>query len=108
MTQHTKASHGTRKTEPVQDAAPADQRNEELDADVACCLAEIDAVLEEAESERDRALREFSELKARDGAEDVEAELRVWQAKYAHLQLKVSRSCCGLYAYDEASGRIVS
>lgn len=103
MTQRITSRQGARRTEPGQDAAPKDQRNDELDADVACCLAEIDSALEQAESERDRALREFRELRARDeGDEYVGEELCVWEARYAHLQLTIGYSCClGLYVYDK-------
>jgi hypothetical protein len=81
--------------------APADLRNDELDADVACCLAEIDDALDEAsESEEDRARREFSDILARNlGHEDLDQELRVWQAQYAHLGLYYGFSCCGAFIW---------
>ena len=96
-------------TESPQDEA-ASLKNEELDADVACCLAEIDCCLaevdellkEEEETERERAIREFRELA---GSNDVKA-LRVWQATYAHLNLHWSRNCCGnAQLYDKEGQR---
>ena len=73
--------------EQVQD----DLRDEELTEEVACCLAEIDKMLSETETERERAIREFAEF----GRDTTNRELRVWQAKYAHLGLRFGRDCCG-------------
>jgi hypothetical protein len=119
MSESKQAQRRRRTDEQTPEQAPADQRNAELDEDVECCLAEIDAALEAAETERDRAVREFRELRERweqadadrwDGEDVADAaaaldavdeELRVWAAAYAHLQLQVRYSCCGTpFAYD--------
>lgn len=68
-----------------------DLRNEELAEDVACCLAEIDEVLDRERDERERARREFGAFDRDTG----DRELNHWQAKYAHLGLRYGRSCCG-------------
>jgi hypothetical protein len=100
-----------------QQAATPGLRDEQLDADVECCLAEIDEVLTEAADEREKATAEFQELKHRwdslgsvyrskgaDAYDKLEGELqdkfRQWQARYAHLGLSV-RWCCGTPVMDE-------
>lgn len=114
MPESTQARRRSRESDSAADGqdAPRDQRNEQLDEDVACCLADIDEVLAEAETEteRDRALREFSEIRRSDGSEeDEERKLAVWQATYAHLGLRVGRSCCGEpFVFDEHEYRRVS
>lgn len=80
-------------------SAETAERKAAIDEEVACCLAEIDKMLDEAETERERALREFRELKA-EGWDW--AALNVWKATYAHLGLKVGASCCGgPYVYND-------
>lgn len=75
----------------------ADLRNDDLDQDVACCLAEIDKALDREQAERDQAKREF---RAFDWY-TTDGELNRWVAKYAHLGLKYGRSCCfSLYLVD--------
>jgi hypothetical protein len=74
-----------------EDETAADLRNGQLDEDVACCLAEIDEVLDAERAERDQAEKEFAKL-LRDNAS--ESRLNLWQAKYAHLGLSYSW-CCG-------------
>jgi hypothetical protein len=77
---------------------PADQRNEQLDEDVACCLAEIDELLDTEAAEREQARREFHRFNR--GTSD--RVLDIWQARYAHLGLKYGRSCCGTpFIYGE-------
>jgi Pup-like protein len=80
--------------------ATPDLRDEQLDEDVACCLAEIDEVLASTQSERDTAKTEFQEIADRyneleAGYKSTEAALIVWQAKYAHLGLGYDWYCCG-------------
>lgn len=82
-----------------QQQQPANQRNEQLDEDVACCLAEIDELLAKEESERDRAIREFRALK---NADDWSKAKRIWQAQYAHLGLRIYSGCCTVALYDSA------
>jgi hypothetical protein len=89
--------------QPRKDTAAAteakDLRDEELDADVACCLADIDAALEDAAAaeeeitaERDRqkeaALADYWAEYSRRGQEQA------WVQKYAHLNAQVAW-CCG-------------
>ena len=83
----------------------------EVSADAQCCLAEIDAVLEE--SEKEKGLREWDEIQRRehekfDAAErlygneqlrafqiatdEYVAEMCIWRATYAHI---IPVSCCG-------------
>lgn len=87
-----------------QKAAAQDLRDEQLDEDVACCLAEIDEVLKEEESERDKAIREFRELA---NANDYHKAERVWQAQYAHLGLRIAQGCCTTALYDEKTGTTI-
>jgi hypothetical protein len=100
MTEYVKS---TRRPKPRRDSEPEaqseDLRNDELDEDVACCLADIDELLAETESERDRAVREFEDLRAQRNLKG----LRVWQAQYAHLGLSFGTSCCGsrIYMYEK-------
>jgi hypothetical protein len=86
-----------------QEAAAQDLRDEQLDEDVACCLAEIDKVLEE-ESERDRAVREFRELV---NADDYHQAERVWQAQYAHLGLRIASGCCTVALWDDKAKKAI-
>lgn len=68
-----------------------DLRNRELDDDVACCLEEIDEVLDAEKREREQAEQEFY-------AFDItvtEKQLNLWQARYAHLGLSYGW-CCGM------------
>lgn len=104
-----------REEETEAPAQVADLRDEQLDDDVSCCLAEIDEVLAEEESEHETAKREFDALSKRWGnrwdlyessmtedrlqafnknADELKDEFRLWQAQYAHLGLTV-RWCCG-------------
>ena len=100
MTEYRQQTARRQNREPdEQEVRAEDLRNEELDEDVACCLAEIDDLLTEEESERDRAIREF------DGLD--EKGMRVWNAKYAHLGLRVGESCCVLYLYDNNAGKMI-
>src|ERR1700680_2984420 len=83
----------------VSTAKDADLRDDQLDEDVDCCLAGIDDLLEEQEKQQETACREFRLIKRRwDTADnqdpawnelfrETEDELRIWQAKYAHLGL---------------------
>lgn len=87
-----------------QEAAAQDLRDEQLDEDVACCLAEIDKLLDE-ESERDRAVREFREL---ENADDYHQAERVWRAQYAHLGLRIASGCCTVALYDEKTGTTIA
>lgn len=82
------------------------QRDEKLADDVECCLAEIDELLEEAESERDKAIAEFREIRQKyisgeGSGEYIDSLMNLWQAKYAHLQLSLGVSCCSMYLYDD-------
>lgn len=105
MTRQTRAARQDRPhDESSQQAPPADQRNEKLDKEVACCLAEIDQLLEEAESERDAAIREFRELP---GADNYGQAERLWRAKYAHLGLRIASGCCTVALYDQEAGEVV-
>lgn len=79
--------------ESGEQAAPAaDLVNEQLAEDVACCLAEIDELLAPEESERDAAIREARALDK--NSADYNKQLRLWQARYAHLGLSIVTSCC--------------
>ncbi len=98
--QRTRRHHQTTADEP--EARPEDQRNAELDGEVACCLAEIDELLAETESERDRAVREFGQL----DDEDLRG-VRVWNARYAHLGLSIGRACCTLYLWDKNASTVI-
>lgn len=92
-------------TEDEAEVTPAAQDAATLDEDVACCLADIDAVLGEVETEKDRAIREFKVLKElEDAGEDYETGLRVWKAQYAHLNLEVYDHCCLTLFDPEADG----
>lgn len=84
------------------------ERDETLAEDAACCIAQIEAVLddEQAKAEREFAglAEKFGGLYDRDPEDwgtfdaDKEAckdEIRVWQAQYAHLGLEVGW-CCGV------------
>jgi len=73
----------------------ADLRNDELSADVECCLAEIDEALQAGTDERAEAKLEFERISTACDWQDCE-ELRVWQARYAHLGLRYGISCCGV------------
>ena len=76
----------------------ADLLDPGLDEDVACCLAEIDEVLDREADEREQARREFDAF----GKDTTNRELNLWQAKWAHLGLKYGRSCCGTpFMYEE-------
>jgi hypothetical protein len=99
MTGHVQAHRQrTRAQDKQEQEKPADLRNDELDEDVACCLAEIDEVLDAEKQERDQAEREFDEFD-RDTSEKA---LRTWQAKYAHLGLSYGY-CCGMrYLIDNS------
>lgn len=88
-------------------AAAQDLRDGQLDEDVACCLAEIDKILDEEESERDRAVREFRELRGISDWDDFTRAERVWQAQYAHLGLRIASGCCTVELYDEETGETV-
>lgn len=105
MTRHAQDSkrRQSRNESDEQEAAAQDLRDGQLEEDVACCLAEIDKVLEE-ESERDRAIREFRELV---NADDYYRAERVWQAQYAHLGLRIAQGCCTTALYDEKTGKTV-
>lgn len=84
----------------------SDVRDPQLDEDVSCCLAEIDAVLEEAKSEKDLAREEFDAITEQYVSTDMspatrDDKFRVWSAKYAHLGLAVGQNCCGEpYVYE--------
>jgi len=69
---------------------PVRQDTSEIDESTACCLADIDAALEDAgvETEEERALRDWAEWKG------SERGRRMWQAQYAHLGLRINTSCC--------------
>jgi hypothetical protein len=86
--------------ETVQEVTAKDQA--ELDEDVSCCLAEIDEVLAEVETERERAEREFTEIQAEWEYLDKRGALAVWQARYAHLGLSVDYNCCTGEPYIES------
>lgn len=79
---------------------PERQDQEQLDDDVACCLADIDETLAGHETEEQRALREYHELRE-SGVEEHDDKLRVWQAQYAHLGFRREASCCGSYYVDK-------
>jgi hypothetical protein len=79
-----------------EDEIAADLRNGQLDEDVACCLAEIDEVLDAERAERDQAEREFNQLSNEPLSERaLKKKLNLWQAKYAHLNLSYGW-CCGV------------
>jgi hypothetical protein len=97
--QRATSGSASKADQPV-DETPQDQRNERLDEDTACCLAEV-------ESEKDKATREFDEIKAKFERVEISYaqtsdELRVWQAEYAHLGLRFGEDCCGsgFYRYE--------
>ena len=123
MSEHRQAARARSEDTREPEAEAADLRDEKLDEAVECCLAEIDAVLDEAKSEEDKARAEYDEIVARfrgrnrdavgryntaesyevaaaawrdaEKAElDAEDELRVLQAKYAHLGIDIG-ICCG-------------
>jgi len=89
-----------------QEATAPDLRDGQLDEDVACCLAEIDKILD-GESERDRAVREFRELRGTSDWDDLARAERVWQAQYAHLGLRITSGCCTIALIDEKTGKTV-
>jgi len=91
--------HSTKAREHDETAEPArDVRDAGLEAEVECCLAEIDEALDSEQAERDRAIAEFGEF----SAYTPHSELSKWQARYAHLGLRFGQSCCGdPYMYDE-------
>jgi hypothetical protein len=93
----------TKREDEGVDDRPQDVRDKELSDDVACCLGEIDRVLEETEAEesaierREREERErakatwealqrsvgfFSTLAERDY---YSSQVMMWRAKYGHL-----------------------
>ncbi len=93
--------------EEAADAPQYDAQAQRASEDAACCLAEIDKVLDEEaaheETERERHEREsavamalYEEIRARGYHSDFngsyELELRLWKAEYAHLGLV---DCCG-------------
>lgn len=79
---------------------PPDLRNAELDQDVACCLDDIDKVLDREQEERDQARREFDKFDHR----TTEKTLKRWQAKYAHLGLRYAWCCGEPYLVDPKNG----
>ena len=92
MTEYAQQRRQQRTTEePQEGSEPAsDLRNQELDDVVACCLAEIDELLEAEQAERDQAQREFDAF----NSYTPKRVLNLWQAKYAHLGLRYG-ICCG-------------
>jgi hypothetical protein len=80
-------------------AEAKDLRDQELDADVECCLADIDAALEEAAAAEEEVTAERDRQKAAAEA-DFWAEYshrgqeEAWKQKYAHLNAQVAW-CCG-------------
>lgn len=114
----------TARTDDTDEAQGADLRDPALDEEVECCLAEIDSVLEQARSEKDKAHAEFDEIttryreamaaavrrynEANGNEEEISAAfrdeqqaedalmdgMRLLEAQYAHLGLQVG-FCCG-------------
>ena len=93
-------------TKPPEDVTKEFNPVQLSDETVACCIADIEAVLREAapevvpaESLKDRALREFQETldEYHNGNilyPEFEKERRIWSAQYAHLgELHI---CCGV------------
>jgi hypothetical protein len=99
MTEYAQRQPRQQRPATEQDEQPGqDLRNGQLDADVACCLDEIDALLDTEQAERDQAKREFERFDYL----TPELTLNRWQAKWAHLGLRYGRSCCGTpYVVDD-------
>lgn len=89
------------------EAPQYDEQAQRASDDAACCLAEIDKVLdaeaaheeterERYQRERDAAMALYDEIRARGYHSDFDGnfalELRLWQAQYAHMGLV---DCCG-------------
>ena len=91
MTEYAQQQRQHRRAEDRPETSGQDLRNGELSEDVACCLAEIDELLNTEQAEREQAVREFEAL----GKFSTNREMNIWQAKYAHLGLRYGRSCCG-------------
>jgi uridylate kinase len=92
----SRAVRDTGRPAHTEDETAADLRNGELDEDVACCLAEIDEVLDAERTERDQAAKEFDQLSNESLSERaLKKKLNLWQAKYAHLGLSYGW-CCGV------------
>jgi hypothetical protein len=103
----------TKRDEPEIDEQPTDQRDAELDEDVACCLSDIDEALDE-QSEDDaaeayertvkaEAKRLYNDLQDRlyndlIDQNDYWIERQEWQAKYGHM---FESSCCGSPVFDD-------
>lgn len=101
MTEYAQQRRQQRNEEPQEGEQSApDLRNTELDDVVACCLAEIDKLLEAEQAERDQAKREFEAF----GYNTPRGALNVWQAKYAHLGLSYG-ICCGTPYLIEGKGK---
>ena len=109
MTEHTQRQRQARpRAEQEQVTESGDLRNEELDEDTACCLAEIDKVLAETqESERDAAIREFRALND-DGEVGRARRERLWRAQYAHLGLRIVDSCCKVALFDKDTHHVIA
>lgn len=77
--------------------AVTDQRDSQLDEDVSCCIADIDAMLDEVDetelllAERKRQDQEQAE---KDFWANYSRRGQAWQQKYAHLGA-YTRECCG-------------
>lgn len=107
MTQQQKTRHSTARDEGGEQQAK-DVRNDQLDEDVQCCLADIDKALDEQEPEEDIAEKRAREQRAAAKAEYVgihdryadgtltsqaaTRQLRIWEATYGHLFPQ--RGCC--------------
>lgn len=109
MSKYEQKQHNHQDAPEQQDGTnPPDQRNKKLGNDVECCLAEIDEILDDEMAERENALIEAQRIRDRyNDDEDVAAEMRLWQAKYAHLQLHIGISCCTMYVLDKGNGRLM-
>lgn len=82
-----------------------------LEEEVACCLAEIDQVLQEADAERKAAEEAFRVLYRKwtgtfISREAMNDKFRIWSAQYAHLGLQVVW-CCGSPVLLDAEGNRV-
>lgn len=101
MSQAQKTAQATKKGDQEQQGEGKDLRNEQLDDDVACCLALIDEALEDNEAvAEERKQREIDQ--ARQELLDAEdsAERMILAEKYERLGFHVECICCDCGVYD--------
>ena len=114
MSTQKQAQHQHHDAEEVEVVEPAtDLADADLAEEVACCLAEIDKVLEETgKTEKERALEEYIAFwnaphSTQEEAGELRRKIRIWRAQYAHLGLRTVESCCGIHVVDE-NGDVVA